>query len=135
AAGTRTTGYRPSIDNAFGLLVVERTGMRALSVQHMNVDTLFAVIAPIPDSLEPRVLGRFGWANDTAWSALIKNVPVQRIPVRSIRDRGALTNVRLAAPDARKPGSPTLFAVRVRGHADLPDRPSGTGKAPKRVVN
>ncbi|HEY7393866.1 MAG TPA: Ig-like domain-containing protein, partial [Gemmatimonadaceae bacterium] len=75
AAGARTTGYRPSVDNPFGVLVVERTGMRALSVQHMNVDTLLAVIAPIPDSLEPRVFNRYGWANDTAWSALIKNVP------------------------------------------------------------
>jgi hypothetical protein len=127
AAGTRTSGYRPSIDNPFGVLVVERTGMRALSVQHLNVDTLLAVVAPIPDSLEPKVLGSYGWANDTVWSALIKNVPVQRIPVRSARDRGAMTNVRLPAPDARKPGSPTLYAVRMRGRADARDQPEADG--------
>src|SRR5215510_7661035 len=103
------------------------SGMCSLSVQHLNVDTLLAVIAPIPDSLEPRVFSRYGWANDTVWSALVKNIPVQRIPVRSNRDRGALTNVRLPAPDARRPGSPTLFAVRVRGRADARDQPDGVG--------
>ncbi|HEY9227401.1 MAG TPA: MG2 domain-containing protein, partial [Gemmatimonadaceae bacterium] len=102
---------------AFGQLVVERTGLKTLSVQTVNVDTLIAVVAPIPDSLEPRVLQRFGWANDTTWTALVRNAPTQRIALRPDRDRIALTGVRLPAPDARQPGAPTLFAVRVRGRS------------------
>ena len=37
---------------------------RTLAVQHVNVDTLLSTIAPIPDSLEARVLDRFSWSDD-----------------------------------------------------------------------
>jgi hypothetical protein len=52
AAGYRTTGVPPLINYEFGRLVVERQGFKTLSVQSVNVDTLVALVAPVPDSLE-----------------------------------------------------------------------------------
>ena len=125
AAGFRTTGVPPFVNYAFGHLVVERTGMRTLSVQHVNVDTLVATIAPVPAALEATVTSRFGWASDSMWSALAAGATQQRIPVHSSIDRAFHTGIHLPAPDARRAGSPTLFAVRVGGrtatHETVPD--------------
>jgi hypothetical protein len=112
AAGVRTTGFAPSIDHAFGRLVVERAGLRTLSVQHINVDTLITSIAPIADSLEARVLTRFGWANDTVLKALDAVATTQRIPLRRAQDRIALTGVSIRA---NNPRGATFYAVRVKG--------------------
>ncbi|HKN68631.1 MAG TPA: Ig-like domain-containing protein, partial [Gemmatimonadaceae bacterium] len=50
AAGYTTTGYTPTILQPEGHLLVERVGgYRTLAVQHVNVDTLIARIASIPD--------------------------------------------------------------------------------------
>ena len=117
ASGYRTTGVAPFIDYAFGRLVVEREGFKTLSVQHVNVDTLVALIAPVPDSLEATVSSRFGWSNDSVWKKLLGGAKEQRIPVHSLQDRAIHTGVRIPAPDARRPGSPTLYAVKVSGRA------------------
>jgi alpha-2-macroglobulin len=131
AAGVRTTGYPSSINHAYGHLLVERVGYRTLSVQHVNVDTLVAVIAGIPDSLEPRVLSRFGWANDSVWAALARTAATQRIPVRAPRDRAVLTNVHLPVPSARRAGDPLLYAVRITGRTNGTD---STTRGPIAVV-
>lgn len=115
AAGVRTTGYAPSINHPYGHLLVEREGFRTLSVQHVNIDTLIAVIAPIPDTLESRVFSRFGWANDTVWNELALGATTQRIPLRAQRDKPLLTGVRFPATNARRAGSPTVFAVKITG--------------------
>ena len=117
AAAFTTTGYEPAIVHPFGRLTVERTGFRTLSVQHVNVDTLIAVISPVPDSLEAAVLTRFGWGDDSLWTQLARRGTVQRIPVRAAAERAMLTGVRLPVPDAARPDNPTLYAVQISGRA------------------
>ena len=117
AAAFTTTGYEPAIVHPFGRLTVERTGFQTLSVQHVNVDTLIAVIAPVPDSLEAAVLTRFGWGDDSLWTQLSRRGTVQRIPVRAAPERAMLTGLRLPVPDATRPGNPALYAVKVSGRA------------------
>ena len=117
AAAFTTTGYEPAIVHPFGRLTVERTGFRTLSVQHVNVDTLIAVIAPVPDSLESAVLTRFGWGDDSLWTQLARRGTVQRIPVRAAAERAMLTGIRLPVPDATRPGNPALYAVQISGRA------------------
>jgi len=117
AAGYRTTGVPPLIGYEFGRLVVERQGFKTLSVQSVNVDTLVALIAPVPDSLESTMSSRFGWAKDSIWQTVLRGAKEQRIPIHSSQDRAIHTGVRLPAPDARQRGSPTLYAVKVSGRA------------------
>jgi hypothetical protein len=117
AVAFRTTGYEPAIVHPFGRLLVERTGFRTLSVQHVNVDTLIATIAPVPDSAESKVLTRFGWGDDSVWASLARGATTQRLPLRATRDRAMLTGVRLPAPDAAQPGSPAFYAVRISGRS------------------
>ncbi len=117
AAGHRTSGYQPSITHAFGRLLVERVGAHTLAVQHVNVDTLVATIAPVPDSLEARVLSRFAWGSDTLWSTLVRNANVVRIPVRSVLDRPMISGVRIPTLNAMRAGTPALFAVKIGGRS------------------
>lgn len=117
AVGYRTTGYAPTINHPFGRLLVERVGFRTLAVQHVNIDTLLAVIAPVPDTLEATILSRFGWGDDELWTTLLRGASVQRLPVRAATDEPTLTGVRLPAPDASRNRAPTLFAVRISGRA------------------
>jgi len=117
AASYRTTAAPPLIAYAFGHLVVERQGLRTLSIQNMNVDTLLALVVPVPVSLEPTMASRFEWAFDTTWKSLLSTGRTQRIAVHSPQDRAIHTGVRLPVPDARQPGAPTLYAVRVSGRA------------------
>jgi uncharacterized protein YfaS (alpha-2-macroglobulin family) len=126
AAAFTTTGYEPAIVHPFGRLTVERTGFRTLSVQHVNVDTLIAVIAPVPDSLESAVLTRFGWGDDSLWTALARKAATQRIPVRAAPERAMLTGIRLPVPDATRPGNPTLYAVQISGRAGKDTIAAGT---------
>ena len=118
AIGYRTTGYAPSINHPFGRLLVERVGFRTLAVQHVNVDTLVAIIAPVPDTLEATILSRFGWGDEELWTTLNRGASVQRIPIRAGDDTPTLTGVRLPAPDATRARAPALFAVRINGRAD-----------------
>ncbi|MEO8337710.1 MAG: Ig-like domain-containing protein, partial [bacterium] len=117
AAGLRTTGYTPSINYAFGRLLVERVGAHTLAVQHVNVDTLIATIVPVPDSLEARVLKKFAWGDDTLWNALVRNANVVRIPVHNVLDRPTITGVRIPTLNAMRAGTPALFAVKIGGRA------------------
>jgi len=117
AAAFTTTGYEPAIVHPFGRLTVERTGFQTLSVQHVNVDTLIAVIAPVPDSLESAVLTRFGWGDDSLWTQLSRQGTVQRILVHAAPERAMVTGIRLPVPDATRPGNPALYAVKVSGRA------------------
>ena len=117
AAGFRTTGVPPLVAYSFGHVAVERLGFRTLSVQHVNVDTLIAYVAPVPDSLEAAVSSQFGWSRDSIWKTIMGGVAPQRIPVRSPQDVAIHTGVHLPPPDARRPGAPTLYVVKVSGRA------------------
>jgi hypothetical protein len=120
ASAYRTTGYAPSITYAYGRLLVERTGFRTLAVQHVNVDTLVATVAPVPDTLEARILSRMSWGDDSVWSTLARRAVKQRIPVQAVRDRAMLTGIKLPAPDpARR--APTLYAIKVAGRSATRD--------------
>ena len=115
ASGYRTTGYTPGVSYPFGKLLVERVGTHTLVVQHVNIDTLIATIAPVPDSLEARVLGRYGWAGDTVWNIIAPKAIVKRIAVRSTRDHPMITGVSIPTLNAMRAGTPALFAVRFTG--------------------
>ena len=116
ALGYRTSGYTPAIMYPFGRQLIEREGgFRTLAVQHVNVDTLVAAIAPVPPTLEAAVLGRLAWSSDTLWETLRRTATFQRLPVRAATDRAMITGVKLPAPDASQAGAGTLFAVRVSG--------------------
>ena len=117
AAGYTTTGYTPTILQPQGHQLVERVGgYRTLAVQHVNVDTLIARIASIPDSLMPRVLNRYAWRSDSLWTWLAGNTRTQRIPVRGgLQDHPLITGIPLPANDATRGQGTTLLAVRVDG--------------------
>ena len=107
-----TTGYRPSVSYVQGRTMVERMGRRTLGITYVNVDTLEVLTVPVPDSLEGRFLSRswYGWGDD--WSALADKATRRRIPLGAARDRVSLYGLELPAPDASKPGAPTLFLLR-----------------------
>jgi len=115
ALGYQTTGYAPAVIHPYGRLLVERVGFRTLAVQHVNVDTLVATVAPVPDSLEANVLGRFGWGTDSLWTKLLRGANTQRLPVHAAADHPMITGVRLPVSDATRAGAPSLFAVRIGG--------------------
>jgi uncharacterized protein YfaS (alpha-2-macroglobulin family) len=117
ALGYRTTGYEPAINHAYGHLLVERAGFRTLAVEHVNVDTLLATIAPVPDTLEAKALALASWGHDTLWSQLLHGASVKRLPVRSTADRPMITGIRLPTLNAMRPHTPTLFAVRIGGRS------------------
>ena len=116
AAGFRTTGYAPTIIHALGHVLVERKGFRTLAVQNVNVDTIVATIAPVPDNLASRILSRDSWRDDSLWSTLLRGANTLRIPTKpgTPLDHGLITAIPLPIADAGHGASP-LFAVRVDG--------------------
>ena len=114
AVGYRTTGYAPSINYAYGRRLVERAGVRTLPVEHVNVDTLVATVAAIPDSLEPRLLGR-PWGNAETWDKVLATGTRRLIPVKAAIDQPSVTGLVLPTPAVGD--SRTLLAVRVSGRA------------------
>jgi hypothetical protein len=116
AGSAHTTGYAPSITHAYGRLLVERVGFRTLAVEHVNVDTLIATIAQVPDTLEAMMLSQMTRGNDSTWMKL-KGTTVQRIAVRSIEDHPMITGVRFPTLNAMTPHTPTMFAVKISGRS------------------
>ncbi|NOT09298.1 MAG: hypothetical protein HOP28_13970, partial [Gemmatimonadales bacterium] len=107
-----TTGYRPSVSHVQGRTMVERVGRRTLGISYVNVDTLEVLTIPVPDSLEGHFLSRswYSWGDD--WKSLAGKAQRRLIPVGAPRDRVSLYGLELTAPDASKPGTPTLFMIR-----------------------
>ena len=108
-----TTGYAPAINYAPGRAVVERKGAGTFALTFVNVDTLEVVTAPVPDSLEAAFLARSEWSWGELWPALLPKAKRARLAVTSARDRVQVYGVKLAAPEYRRPGTPTLLAVQV----------------------
>ena len=110
-----TTGYAPSVNYAFGNYLVERIGFGTMSIQHVNIDTLVALIAPVPDSLEPQVLSRAGWGYDSAWRKMAPTATARIFPQRIIPDRPMVSSVPVGGATSAIARTPTLFAVRLTG--------------------
>jgi hypothetical protein len=107
-----TTGFRPSVSHMQGRATVERNGRRTLAITYVNVDTLEVTTVPIPDSLEGRFLSRswYAWAED--WNALAPRARRRTVVLQAPRDKVSLYGLEFDAPNATRPGTPTLFAVR-----------------------
>ncbi len=130
AGGFRTTGYAPAINHPYGRLLVERVGAHTLVVQHVNVDTLVVTMAAVPESLEARVLNRYGGHGaDSVWMLLVRGASVKRIPVHSVKDRPMISGVSIPTLNAMRAGTPTLFAVKISGRAARAEVASAGGMA------
>lgn len=108
-----TTGYAPNLDYPTGSILVEREGFRTLAVRHVNVDTLLVATAPVPESLEARILATPQWSLAQTWSLLAPGASVRRVALSGQRDVPLVSAVRVPAYNAASPGSPTLSAVRM----------------------
>ena len=112
AAGFNTTGYSPAVVQPAGHLLVERA-YHALAVQHVNVDTLVATIAPISDTLQSEIMSRSGFRDDSVWPILERSATVERIVVRAPLDHPQVSRIPLPMGDAKHRTS--LFALHVDG--------------------
>ena len=129
AVGVRTTGFATAVSYAFGRQLVERKGFQTLAIRHVNADTLIAMIAPIPDSLEAGFLSTYGWSDGEKWARVAPRAETRRIPVKAGTDTSAITGLRLPVVDASRPGVATLFAVKV-----LPSRRGASTESPVSLV-
>jgi uncharacterized protein YfaS (alpha-2-macroglobulin family) len=111
-----TTSYTPQLSYPYGRMVVERQGPRTLAVQHVNVDTLVITMIGVPDSLEPRVLGRQGGWGDL-WEQLKSQATVTTVAVAGVRDVPRASAVRIPALNAARGGAPTLQMIRISSPA------------------
>jgi len=109
AAGFRTPGVEPTVDYAYGRLLVERTGFRTFAIQHVNVDTLVAYVAPVSDTMRSELLVASPWSLTGLWSRVSPHAVVRRIPVPHVPDKGFVTLLHLPAGDT------TLVAVKIIG--------------------
>ncbi len=112
-----TTGYEPSIDYPTGSMVVERLGFRTLAVKHVNSDTLFVTLGPVPPGLEPQVLAASRWNLSDAWSLVRATSTTRVVPVAGRLDVPLVSAVKLPAYNAARPDEPTLTMVRIAGRA------------------
>ncbi|MEO8294831.1 MAG: MG2 domain-containing protein [Gemmatimonadota bacterium] len=120
-----TSGYPATVDYSYGRMMVERVGYHTLAVRHINVDTLTAIIAPVPDSLAAEFLARSEWGWDDLWPRISKGATTRQFPVRNERDHARIFGIPLPIYNAQRPGSPTLIAVRVSS----PQQPVSEGAA------
>ena len=89
------------------------TARARFGLSFVNVDTLEALFAPVPDSLEPQLLARSEWSWDELWPSLLKGATRQRIGVSGDRDRVRLYGLKLPTPIYTRTGVPTLMALQV----------------------
>ncbi|MEO8199065.1 MAG: MG2 domain-containing protein [Gemmatimonadota bacterium] len=108
-----TSGYPPTVDYTYGKLVVERLGYRTLAVRHVNVDTLVATIAPVPDSLVAEFLARSQWGWDDLWPRIQAGATRKRYSVPNQKDHAHIFGIPLPILNAQRPGKATLLAVRI----------------------
>ena len=127
AAGFSTTGFEPRVEYPYGRLLAERNAFRTLAVQHVNVDTLLAYVAPIPDSAAAHVLAAAPWGLDHMWETLGSRATVRRIPVPHVADKGYVAAIPLPVFDSL--AGTTLVAVKVIG-TDARDRARALRGAP-----
>jgi uncharacterized protein YfaS (alpha-2-macroglobulin family) len=129
AGGLRTSGYATAVRYPFGRQTIERVGFRTIPVEHVNVDTILALVAPVPRELEASFLARPVWGYDEAWSQVEPFATMRRIPALTARDRGSFTGVVMPTPNATMP---TLMAVKFGASANGPG--GGLAEAPVSLV-
>jgi alpha-2-macroglobulin len=127
AAAVATTGFEPRVDYPYGRLLAERNAFRTLAVEHVNVDTLVAYIAPVPDSTSATVLASAPWSLDHLWESLAARATVRRIAVLHVPDKGYVTAIPLPPFDSL--AGATLVAVKVIA-TNAPDRARALRGAP-----
>ena len=113
-----TTGYAPSLDYPTGSMLVERQGFRTVAVKHVNTDTLFVTLAPVPPSLEARVLATPEWNLADAWTAVAAGATTRAVAVTGPRDAPLVSAVKMPAYNAARPDAPTLALMRVARSRD-----------------
>ncbi len=121
AVAYRTTGVQPLVNYAFGRVLVERQGFQTLSVQHINVDSLHVRILPVPDSIEPAMARRFGWADDSLWKSIAGEG--DRAAHQSAVAAGSGDSHRRQAADRRRASSRLADVLRRVGLGKLERRP------------
>ncbi|MGH7703295.1 MAG: Ig-like domain-containing protein, partial [Gemmatimonadales bacterium] len=117
AAGFTTTGYAPLVEHEYGRLTIERAAFHTLPVKYVNVDTLDVLIAPVPDTLEAKILqySRWGGGENEALKSIVAGSPHLRIGVAGERDRVKIFGVKIPVLNAMRSRSSTLQVVRVTG--------------------
>ncbi|MGD8697718.1 MAG: MG2 domain-containing protein [Gemmatimonadales bacterium] len=110
--GMATTGYASAVSYPGGLWLIERQGPRSLKVEHVNVDTIETIVAPIPRAYEPKFLRRGWWNWRELWDSVAPGAARRAFPVEGELDRRYMTGVRMPIRDASRPDNPTLLAVR-----------------------
>ncbi len=110
--GVSTTSYASTVKYPAGQWLVEREGPRSLKVEHINVDTIEAIVAPVPRSRERQFLQRGWWNWRELWDSISPDAARRRFEVESELNEAYITGVRMPAHDASAPDSPTLLAVR-----------------------
>ncbi|HXY19901.1 MAG TPA: MG2 domain-containing protein [Gemmatimonadales bacterium] len=113
-----TTGYEPSLDYPTGSMLVERNGFRTVAVKHVNTDTLFVTLAPVPQSLEARVLATPEWNMADAWTAVAAGATTRALAVTGPHDAPLVSAVKLPAYNAARPDAPTLTLMRIAQSRD-----------------
>ena len=109
-----TTGYDPALNYPTGAMLVERQGFRTIAVRHVNVDTVFATFAAVPDTLEARVLGTATWGDfGGLWSQVSAGAVTRAVAVQGKADVPLVSSIRVPAYNALRPHTPTLTLVRL----------------------
>jgi uncharacterized protein YfaS (alpha-2-macroglobulin family) len=114
-----TTGYAPSLSYPTGAMLVERLGYRTIAVKHVNADTLLVSVAPVPQSVEARILAAPQWNLADAWKEVAAGATTRVVPVSGPLDAPLVSAVKMPAYNAARPDAPTLALVRIaRPHPD-----------------
>jgi uncharacterized protein YfaS (alpha-2-macroglobulin family) len=118
-----TTGYAPSLDYPTGTMLVERQSFRTIAVKHVNADTLLVTQAPVPRSVEARILATPRWNLADAWPQVAATATTRIVPVTGARDVPLVSAIKLPTYNAARPDAPTLTMVRIaRARADTAGR-------------
>ena len=71
------------------------------------------IVAPVPDTVQPRILSRFAWGSDSVWQALVKNARTIRIATNAPRDRPMVTAIHLPVTNAMRADQRTVRPERL----------------------
>lgn len=118
----QTTGYAAGVEFPTGRMLVERESFRTLAVRHVNVDSLVVTFAPVPESLEARVLATPEWNLADSWGLIQPGATSRAIPVANRADTPMVSAVRLPVYNSARPASPALTMVRIGAQNDTTTR-------------
>ncbi|HEX6559756.1 MAG TPA: alpha-2-macroglobulin family protein [Longimicrobiales bacterium] len=108
-----TTGFAPTVLYDFGKLLVERSGLRTLAAQVVNIDTLIYTTIAVPEAAEAKFLAQT-WRWQEPFDELKSLAVEHRVPISAPADKPFVVAVPVPANDARASHNGTLIAVRMR---------------------